>query len=530
MRELACEILVVGGGVGGCAAALAAADAGRSVIMAEPTAWIGGQFTSQAVPPDEHPHIESFGCTRSYRSFRERVRAHYRAEFSLSERAMRDPHLNPGAGWVSRLCFAPHVGVRVLEEMLAGPMADGRLTLLRRYEAVRAEADGDLVRSVEFRSLDSGERLVIAAKFVLDATETGDLLPWVGAEYRVGAESQSETGEPHALPGPSRPECVQGITWCFAMGFQEGADNTIERPRSYERWRAYRPDVWPGHLLSWTTQDVQTLQPRRWTLWGKDSPEGLGLFEYRRIVGRETLADPGAEEVSIVNWPQNDYFVGRVIDEPPEVVAQRLEDARELSLSLLYWLQTEAERPDGGMGYPELRLRPDITGTEDGLALAPYHRESRRIVAQWTVSENYVAAACNPGRTHAEPIPDSVGIGSYRIDLHPRTGGLGTIDIPSVLFQIPLRSLTPVRLRNLLPAAKNLGVTHIANGCYRLHPIEWNVGEAAGTLAAFCLSSGCEPKDVSNSETLLRSLQNQLRARGVELEWPPEATPPGWPY
>lgn len=530
MREIACEVLVVGGGVGGCAAALAAADAGRSVILVEPTAWIGGQLTSQAAPPDEHPHIESFGCTRSYRRFREGVRAHYRGRFSLSERAMRDPHLNPGAGWVSRLCFAPQVGVQVLEEMLAGHIAAGRLLVLRRFEAVRAEAEADRVRVVGLRSLETGEEVEVTAKYFLDATETGDLLPWVGAEYRVGAESQAETGEPHALEGPFRPECVQGITWCFAMGFQEGADNTIERPRNYTRWRDYRPEVWPGRLLSWTTQDVQTLQPRTWTLFGKDSPDGLGLFEYRRVVCRETFADPNTEEVTLVNWPQNDYFVGRVIDEPPEVVERRLEEARELSLSLLYWLQTEAERPDGGLGFPELRLRPDITGTADGLALAPYHRESRRMVAQWTVTENYVAAACNPGRTHARPIHDSVGIGSYRIDLHPRTGGLGTIDIPSVLFQIPLRSLTPVRLLNLLPAAKNLGVTHIANGCYRLHPIEWNIGEAAGTLAAFCLSTDCEPADVLNSEALLREFQNQLRTQGVELEWPPEATPPGWPY
>jgi len=40
---------------------------------------------------------------------------------------------------------------------------------------------------------------------------------------------------------------------------------------------------------------------------------------------------------------------------------------------------------------------------------------------------------------------------------------------------------------NLLPACKNLGVTHITNGCYRLHPVEWNIGEAVGALAAFCV-------------------------------------------
>ncbi|SEJ03291.1 hypothetical protein SAMN04487995_3132 [Dyadobacter koreensis] len=43
----------------------------------------------------------------------------------------------------------------------------------------------------------------------------------------------------------------------------------------------------------------------------------------------------------------------------------------QLSLSLLYWLQAEAPRPDGGKGWPGIRLRKDMMGTEDGLAKYP---------------------------------------------------------------------------------------------------------------------------------------------------------------
>ena len=76
-REIATDIAIIGGGVGGCAAALAACRAGRRVVLTEETDWIGGQLTSQAVPPDEHPWIEEFGCTRAYRQFRDGVRARY---------------------------------------------------------------------------------------------------------------------------------------------------------------------------------------------------------------------------------------------------------------------------------------------------------------------------------------------------------------------------------------------------------------------------------------------------------------------
>jgi len=60
-REMAADLVIVGGGTGGCAAALAALRNGLTVVMTEETDWIGGQFTQQAVPPDEHPWIESFG-------------------------------------------------------------------------------------------------------------------------------------------------------------------------------------------------------------------------------------------------------------------------------------------------------------------------------------------------------------------------------------------------------------------------------------------------------------------------------------
>src|SRR6476661_3444435 len=90
----------------------------------------------------------------------------------------------------------------------------------------------------------------------------------------------------------------------------------------------------------------------------------------------------------------------------------------------------------------------------------------------------------------------------------------------SLPFQIPLGALIPKRVENLLPACKNLGVTHITNGCYRLHPVEWNIGESAGALAAFCVRRKVSPRRVRQDAKLLATFQQQLRSDGVELEWP----------
>jgi NADPH-dependent 2,4-dienoyl-CoA reductase/sulfur reductase-like enzyme len=64
-RELDADVVVIGAGFGGCAAALAAARHGLRVVMTEETDWIGGQLTAQAVPLDENAWIESTGGTRS---------------------------------------------------------------------------------------------------------------------------------------------------------------------------------------------------------------------------------------------------------------------------------------------------------------------------------------------------------------------------------------------------------------------------------------------------------------------------------
>ena len=56
---LSADVVIVGGGLGGCATALAACRNGLKVIMTEETDWIGGQVSQQGVPPDEHAWIET---------------------------------------------------------------------------------------------------------------------------------------------------------------------------------------------------------------------------------------------------------------------------------------------------------------------------------------------------------------------------------------------------------------------------------------------------------------------------------------
>ena len=379
------------------------------------------------------------------------------------------------------------------------------------------------------RVLDSGSGhdLMLRAPFFADATEQGDLLPLTKTEYSLGAEAKSETTEPHAMD-KAQLDNLQGFTFCFAMDYLAGEDHTIDRPRDYSYWRDFKMSTSAEknyRFLSFDPADLKKI--------GFDPEARKGFWTYRRVADRD-LFKPGfyRGDLTIVNWPQNDYSFGLICDVSEAEAKKHLERAKQLSLSLVYWLQTEAPRPDGSTGWKGLRLRPDIVGTADGLAKYPYIREGRRIKAEFTVLEQHVTTEARMKETglkesdvRATKFADSVGIGSYRMDLHiTTTGDHGTYG-STLPFQIPLGSLIPRRVENLLPACKNLGVTHLTNGCFRLHPVEWNIGESAGALVAFCTAQKRMPREIRNKPELLADFQKLLRDDGVPLDWPHEAGP-----
>ncbi len=530
MNERTCDILIVGGGTGAVGAALAALRLGKTVIMSEETDWIGGQLTAQAVPPDENPWVDQCGATASYMRFADGVRDYYRRNYPLTEKARRTMNWNPGQGNVSRLCHEPRVGLAVMEEMLSPYRSSLQLDVLLYHVPVAAETDGDRVLAVTLQDTRTGDQVVISAPFILDATELGDLLALADVEFIIGAESQAQTGELHAVEGEPQPLDQQAISWCFAIDHLPGEDHTIERPQDYDFWRAYQADFWPGKQLGWKDVSPITLETRRRGIFHTDQPPRRGygaepgdFWHFRRILYQGHYPD-GAfrSDITLVNWPQIDYWLKPLLGVSEAVKQRALHECRQLSLSVLYWMQTEAPRHDGtGNGYPGLRLRHDVVGTTDGLAKYVYVREARRILADFTVLEEHVGVEQRGELIGAAQFDDSVGIGSYRIDLHPSTGLRTYIDISSYPFQIPLGALIPQRVENLLPACKNLGVTHITNGCYRLHPVEWNIGEAAGALAAHCLDKGLAPRQVRNNSGHLADFQALLATGlGIPLEWP----------
>lgn len=527
-RHLHAPLVVIGGGLGGTAAAITAARLGVKVVLTESSDWLGGQLTSQGVPPDEHEWIDSQRISPSYSELRERIRDHYRRNYPLSETARATVALNPGAGFVSRLCHEPRVAHLAVREMTSPLEAAGLLTVLTEHDPVAVRRDGSRIVEVVLADRRTGDEVVLHGGLVADATELGDLLELGAVDHVIGSESSAETGELHAAE-EADPLDQQAVTWCAALELRPGEHHVVERPASYERFRDTVPSFWPGPQLSWTDIEPITLERRERPIFSgrpEDAVESddLDLWHYRRILSRRMMGEDWAgHDVTLVNWPQVDFWDAPLLGVTPAAREQALTDARDLTTSFVHWIQTEAPRSDGGTGYPELMLRGDVLGTPDGLAKAVYVRESRRIRALFTVTEEHIGREMRGEDAGSALFDDSVGIGFYRIDLHPSTSGRSYVDIDCYPFQIPLGALIPRDVPNLLAANKNIGSTHITNGAYRLHPVEWSIGEAVGALAAFCTSGSLEPAAVRADESLLADFQRLLSDRlGIALAWSEE--------
>jgi len=495
--ELPCEILIAGAGMGGIGAAIRAAEMGRSVCLTEEATWIGGQMTAGGVSAlDENKFIEISAAPRRYAEMRRRIRDHYIRVYRPLNAV---ENFNPGGCYVSSLCFEPKVGVQVLEQMLA-PYRNIRL--LRRTRVLDLDRERDSITAALLWQMDTKTASITRPKYVLDATEMGDLLPLAKTPYVVGSEPKSETQEPHAAE-KANPACVQSFTYPFIVEHRANENHAIPKPPNYEKIRDHQPFTFKFNYPT----EYGWRGAFEYTMFGDDPPVPNNMsprpfFPWRRVFNAKAF--PGQRnDMALMNWPRQDYHDESVLDRSPLDTARVLQAAKQVAVAFLHWLQTDRKTPS-------LKLVAGQMGTADGLSMLPYIRESRRISARGSVREQDIVFENSP-RARAVLFDDSVGTGFYMVDIHPcGANEKGRMMMPKP-FQIPMAALLPRDLMNFLPAAKNLGVTHLTNGAYRLHPIEWNIGEAAAVIASLAIATGQQPAPAA--------VQAELAKAGVQLFW-----------
>jgi hypothetical protein len=532
LRQENYDIAIIGGGMGGVAAALTILklDANAKVLLLEETSWLGGQMTSQGVSAlDENKYIESTGGCASYLELRRKIREHYQTLPELCPQAKEDPLLHPGLSWVTRLSFEPKVAIDIIDELFEPFLSSGNLTVKKRNLVLdahtsREKQDSDAsdictIDSIIIGDLETAAVSLVKAKIFIDASELGDLFPLVGAPYRLGSDSKRETGEAHA-PEVGDADNVQDFTYPFVLTRHPFQDHTIAKPNDYDRFLAEGKFSLFGFKID---EEYDGVDPRPPEQGGGKAKHFLPFWTYRRLLAAQLFSGKLESDVSMINWDANDLRGYNIIDKEPEVKEDYLALAKRLSLGFLYWLQTEAPRDDSEKkGYPEFKLDLNVLGTRDGLSKYPYIREARRLKARTLIVEEDIAATANSD-CRARSFADTVGIGLYPIDIHgrPEVPGAGQEARP---FQIPYGSLVCASHSNLIAAAKNTGVSHITNGAYRLHPIEWATGVAAGAAAVLTLKEQPNGPSINmigtdNYQSQLLKLQQTLIELGSPLFW-----------
>jgi hypothetical protein len=517
-KILVADITIAGGGMGGVAAALAAGEH-TQVVMTEETSWLGGQLSSQAVSAlDENKYVETTGACLNYLQMREAIRQAYRDSGKLKDVAKADPILNPGSCWVTRLAFEPKVALSVIDQMLAPQITGGALTILKRTKIVAVHLVGDDPQKAESPdaanidallavNLDTGEFVEIQGQIAIDATELGDLMPLAKIPYQTGSDSRWVTGEAFA-PETANAENVQDFTYPFILTYHPGENHTIEKPEDYDDFLAAGKFSFDGYKMFAETDDIKDGKPRHL----------LPFWTYRRLIDKDLFKDGAYQsDIAMINWDSNDLRGKNIIDKSPQIQRDYLSLGKRVSLGFLYWLQTTAPRDDGGQGYPELKLNYDLLGTGDGLSKYPYIREARRLAATNTIVAQDIVESDNP-TARAKLFADSCGIGLYPVDIHgyQEVPGAAQLTRP---FQVPLGALLTDYCSNYIAGCKNIGVTHITNGAYRLHPIEWAIGTAAGALAALSVKEQKSPLEFAQTPDTLLALQIRLAQSGAPIFW-----------
>ena len=633
--DVSCEILVVGGGLAGAATAYEGLLAGRTVCLTEITDWVGGQISSQGTSAlDERPTQRTqLFYPRGYLELRQRIQRYY-------------GKLNPGDCWVGASCFLPRDAHKILSDILQDAAKRGRgnlkwfpNTVVKELEITPPkEAGGQqiqtaiaiqhlpaagtpsvnteplsqtiedsyryensprmkkkIIRFLPLKSSKQTQQPQPADWYVIDASETGELIALADVPYRLGIDARSYL-EPSSSSEKNDTYCTQGFTYPFAM---EATDSpqTHTMPPFYPEYAPYYSYELP-RLASF---------PLVFTYRRIKSPETGKLVEF----GGLKFTEPTPGDISMQNWTWgNDYRPGTAADNlvldrnqlqatnqltPGQWMGglrtESLRKAEENSLGYFYWLvagTTDSQLGDGvKLPQPNHRYLTGLDspmGTVHGLSKYPYMREGRRIIGRtaygypdgFTVSEidisrrNYaddyyrqtlpaemyrsllttlsglqasdvVSSAQLPEkikrRSRSRIYPDSVGIAHYAIDFHPCMTSSppelpGNTERPgerrgggqAYPFEIPLRTMIPQKIDNMLVAGKSIATSHIAAAAYRVHSFEWSSGAAAGTAAAFALEKGIMPyqlvDDLPKAEPQLQALRQRLERNGNFTAFP----------
>lgn len=548
------DIVVVGGSFSAPAAALQAARQNPSlkVLLVEPMDWLGGQATSQGVSA-----IDNAWHNPGATLMRENPELYYASDYLDFLDRMRNPGagapgegLSPnGTSWVSREAFDPRTGAWVLEQMVSElpnltlmklsvvkdvttvPVNDQhgsglritRLQVIQRtpindyepFDKFLSEEIEDWYSTADSAIYTKEQHTIVPnddnrGMVVIDGSELGDVIVLSDAVYTVGRERTTEEIADNGTLPEYNEESSQAFVFVFAMTDAAALDDEAYIGQQFADFDTY-------------------YNQQKSSYFSMGSHSWVRIWTYRRLFtsGPSFSFDTAySGDVSMQNWfPGNDYPYSGLYKTKAQAAAEAsdwkggillpaLAEAEKHAVAWYYYMK-ENRTSSFDTKYLDGNHPKNMMGTATGLARFPYIRGTRRIVGldNFRMRERELVDVDEPNRPATSfRYYDSVGIGNYAVDIHPIQGTTGispTVHKPAP-FYFPYRSLGSVNVRNLLASGKTMAQTYITNSAYRLHPIEWASGTAAGTAAAMMAEDGASNYDLL-AIGQIRELQNRVR-------------------
>jgi len=162
IEEQEFDVVIVGGGMSGCGAALAAKSQGLKVALIQDRPVFGGNAS-------EEIRVHTIGIP---------------GKGSEILKTIDTPHYPNG-----------HADAIEAQKKREATMAASGVNLFAHHIAIGLEKVGDRIASVEAREVTTGIIRRFRAPVFIDATGDAWLGYWAGADYRYGRESHSEFGE-----------------------------------------------------------------------------------------------------------------------------------------------------------------------------------------------------------------------------------------------------------------------------------------------------------------------------------------------
>lgn len=435
------DVVVLGGGLAGVAAAIAAARCGKRILLLEQSGCLGGLATNGHVSPfdatadrDGHP----FGGIAQ----------------EILDR-MTDAQIKYGVKDSGIKRAGPHLMKWVLLTMAI----ESHVDILFHATFLRPVMEGDRITYVLIATKSGIE--AVAGDMFVDATGDGDLFARAGEEYCVGSEANSfsllrrngmdrmhfEKEEDIIADCLQNKGGVQPVSIMFTMGNVDFSKNPIQ---------------YNNKILTYEDLGIDREEFRKLPYFGTEGFEENGNL-IPMPQGRILLTYIGRANEMLVNMSR--------------IIGVDATDAVEL---------TKAEvKAQMQVMYLVDFLKRYVPGFEDSYLVESGDtlgvRESRRLVGRYILNGD--------DAINCRHFVDDVACGSYMIDIHDPYGKRKAIggDINGACYGIPYRSLTPKRVENLLVCGRCISVDHVAHASTRIQGTCTMTGQAAGTAAALAL-------------------------------------------